>query len=124
MLKHEGLTRAILGSAFEVHSRLGPGLLESAYDECLCFELAFRGISFERQVPLPIVFKGVKLNCGYRLDLVISGEVVVELKSIDGFLPIDEAQLLTYLPLGNFPVGIMINFNVAKLKNGIMRRVR
>jgi GxxExxY protein len=123
VLRHEELTGAILGAAFEVHSMLGPGLLESAYDECLCSELALRGIPFERQVPLPLRFKKAALDCGYRVDLVVDGRVVVELKSVDGFLPIHEAQLLTYLRLGGYPVGLMINFNVRKLKEGIMRRV-
>ena len=123
MLRQEELTGAILGAAFEVHTQLGPGLIETAYDECLCYELAHRRIRFERQVPLPLTFKGVELNCGYRLDFVVDREVVVELKSVEGLLPIHEAQLITYLRLGRFPVGLMINFNVCKLKDGIMRRV-
>ena len=123
VLRHEELTSAILGAAIEVHSRLGPGMLESAYDACLGCEFASRGIAFERQLPLPVVFKGTSLDCGYRLDFLVARLVVVELKSIDGFLPIHEAQLLTYLRLGRFPVGLMINFNVLKLKDGIMRRV-
>ena len=123
VLRHEELTSAILGAAFEVHSQLGPGMLESAYDACLGCEFASRGIEFERQLPLPVVFKGTPLDCGYRLDFLVARLVVVELKSIDGFLPIHEAQLPTYLRLGRFPVGLMINFNVLKLKDGIMRRV-
>jgi GxxExxY protein len=123
MLSHEETTRAILAAAFEVHTGLGPGLLESAYEECLCYELAQRQVRFERQVPLPVSFKEIKLSCGYRLDFVVDGLVVVELKSIDDFLPIHEAQLITYLRLGEFPVGLLINFNVRRLKDGIMRRV-
>jgi GxxExxY protein len=124
MLEQEELTGTILGAAYEVHSLLGPGLLESAYEQCICFELSRRRIPFERQVPLALTFKDQKLDCGYRLDLVVSRHVIVELKSIDALLPVHEAQLLTYLRLGGFPVGLMINFNVRRLKHGIMRRVR
>ena len=123
VLRHEELTGSILGAAFDVHTRLGPGSLESAYEECLCYEFARRRIPFERQVPLPLAVEEIKLRCGYRMDFVVDRSVVVELKSIDGFLPIHEAQLLTYLRLGGYPVGLMINFNVRKLKDGIMRRV-
>ena len=97
MLRHEELTGAILGAAFEVHTRLGPGLLESAYEACLCHELAHRGIPFERQVPVPVSFKDSTLDCGYRLDLLVERQVVVEIKAVDEFLPIHEAQLITYL---------------------------
>jgi GxxExxY protein len=123
MLQHEELTGAVLGAAIEVHNQLGPGLLESAYEECLCLELTRRGVAFERQVPLSVTFQGINVGCGYRLDLIVGHLLVVELKAIDGFLPIHEAQLLTYMRLGNFPVGLMINFNVRKLKDGILRRV-
>ena len=118
MLRHEELTGSILGAAFEVHTRLGPGLLESAYDACLC-----HGIPFERQVPVPVSFKDFKLDCGYRLDILAARQVVVEIKAVDKFLPIHEAQLITYLKMGSFPVGLLINFNVRRLREGIMRRV-
>lgn len=117
------LTKEVIGAAMEVHRALGPGLLESAYEECLCHELSVRGIPFERQKPLPVVFKAVKLDCGYRLDLLVMNEVVVEVKAVEGLLPIHEAQLLTYLKLGGWRVGLLINFNVPVLKDGIKRIV-
>ena len=117
------ITSAIIGGAIEVHRILGPGLLESAYEECLCRELSLRGIPFERQRPLPVEFKGVQLECGYRLDLLVVDAVVVELKAVETLLPIHEAQLLTYLKLGGWNVGLLINFNVPLLKQGIKRRV-
>jgi GxxExxY protein len=117
------LTRQIIGSAIEVHRELGPGLLESAYEECLCRELNIRGVCFQRQLTVPLSYKGVDLDCGYRLDLLIKDTVVVELKSIECFLPIHEAQLLTYMKLLSKPVGILINFNVPLLKHGILRKV-
>jgi GxxExxY protein len=98
-------------------------LLESAYEECLCHELAIRGFTFERQKPLPVFYKGVKLDCGYRLDIVVEGLVILELKAINSIEPIHEAQLLTYLKLSNLKLGILINFNVSILKNGIKRIV-
>jgi len=117
------LTRQIIGAAIEVHRELGPGLLESAYEECLCHELRLRGLAFERQVPLPLVYKGVKLDCGYRIDVLIEKRVVVEVKSVECILPIHEAQLLTYLKLGGWRVGLLINFNVPLLKDGIRRLI-
>ncbi len=102
---------------------MGPGLLESAYEECLCYELSSRGVHFERQVPIPLIYKGLPLHCGYQMDLVVEEEVVVELKSIEKILPVHEAQLLTYMKLAHKRVGLLINFNVALLKNGIVRRV-
>jgi GxxExxY protein len=117
------LTGEIIGAAMEVHRTLGPGLLESAYEECLCHELGLRGLSLERQKPLPVVFKAVKLECGYRLDILIMNTVVVEVKTIEGFLPVHEAQVLTYLKLGGWRVGLLINFNVPVLKDGIKRIV-
>jgi GxxExxY protein len=117
------LTRAIIGAAIEVHRSLGPGLLESAYEECLCRELELQGIAFERQKPLPLEYKGLKLECGYRVDLVVDGTVVVEIKSVEALLPIHEAQLLTYMKLGGWKVGLLINFNVPVLKQGIRRLV-
>ena len=102
---------------------MGPGLLESAYEECLCYELSSQGVHFQRQVPIPLIYKGSPLHCGYQMDLVVEEQVVVELKSIEKILPVHEAQLLTYMKLAHKPVGLLINFNVALLKNGIVRRV-
>jgi GxxExxY protein len=122
-MKVNQLTGAIIGSAIEVHRGLGPGLLESAYEECLCRELSLRNVPFERQRPLPVEYKGVRLDCGYRLDLLVADTVVVEIKAVADVLPIHEAQLLTYLKLGGWKVGLLINFNVPVLKRGIRRRV-
>ena len=116
-------TEAIIGAAIEVHKHLGPGLLESAYEECLCHELNLRDIPFQRQIPLPVVYKGTKLDCGYRIDLLVKNEVVVELKAIEGILPIHEAQTLTYMRLGGWKVGLIINFNVPIVVKGIKRLV-
>ena len=116
------VTDVILGADIEVHKALGPGLLESAYEECLCHELSLLGMSYERQVPLPVVYKGVRLDCGDRLDVVVNDVVILELKSIEKVLPVHEAQLLTYLRLSNKKVGLLINFNTAALKDGIVRR--
>jgi GxxExxY protein len=113
----------IIGAAIEVHKKLGPGLLESAYEECLCCEMQLRGIEFERQVPLSLNYKGVVLDCAYRLDLLVEDKVIVELKSIEGLEPIHEAQMLTYLKLRNAWQGLIINFNVIMLKDGIRRLV-
>jgi GxxExxY protein len=122
-LKYESLTESIIGAAIEVHKELGPGLLESAYEECLCHELSGQSITFKRQVPLPICYKKIKLDCGYRIDLVVGNTIVLELKSVETILPIHEAQLITYLKLSKLPVGLLINFNVSILKSGILRRV-
>lgn len=113
----------IIGAAIEVHKMLGPGLLESAYEECLCCEMALRGIKFERQVPLPLNYKGVDLDCGYRMDLLVEDKVIVELKSIEALEPIHDAQLLTYLRLRDAWLGLIINFNVIMLKDGVRRLV-
>jgi GxxExxY protein len=123
MLIEEHTTEAIIGAAIEVHRELGPGLLEAAYEECFCHELHLRSLNFQRQVELPVVYKGLTLNCGYRLDVMVENAVVVELKAIEQILPIHQAQLLTYLKLTGKKVGLLINFNVAVLKNGIVRRV-
>ncbi len=117
------ITETIIGAAIEVHRALGPGLLESVYEECLCRELSLRGIPFERQRSLPVEYKGLRLDCGYRLDLLVADTVVVEIKAVESLLPIHEAQLLTYLRLGGWKVGLLINFNVAVLRQGIRRRV-
>ena len=119
----EDLTQEVIGAAIEVHKQLGPGLLESAYEECLCHEFHLRGISFTRQVPLPVEYKGIKLDCGYRIDVMVEDSVVLELKSIEAMLPIHDAQLLTYLRLAQERVGLLINFNVSVLAKGIVRRV-
>lgn len=117
------LTRQIIGAAIEVHRHLGPGLLESAYVKCLSRELYIKEVPFKREWPLPLEYKGVRLGCGYRLDLVVGDNVVVEIKSVEAVTPIHEAQLLTYLKLGGWNVGLLINFNVEVLKMGIHRRV-
>jgi GxxExxY protein len=117
------LTERIIGSCIEIHRHLGPGLLESAYEECLCHEMSVAGISFERQKPLPVHYKNVKLDCGYRLDLVVEQKIIVELKAVENLMPIHEAQLLTYLKLSGLTLGLLINFNVAMLKHGIKRIV-
>jgi GxxExxY protein len=122
-MEQEQLTEQIVGAAIEVHRGLGPGLLESAYEECLCHELALREIVFERQRPLPVEYNGVKLDCGYRIDLLIAKTVVVEIKAVSSLESIHEAQLLTYLKLGGWKIGLLINFNVPVLRNGIRRRV-
>lgn len=116
-------TSPIIGAAIEVHRQLGPGLLESAYEECLCHELHLRGMTFERQVDLPVLYKGVQLDCGYKMDLVVEQQVVLELKCVEKLLPVPEAQLLTYLKLSGKRVGLLINFNVSLLTQGIIRRV-
>jgi len=117
------ITEKIIGAAIEVHRTIGPGLLESAYEECLAHEMRLGKLNFERQVPLPVTYKGVTLDCGYRLDFLVEKAVVLELKAVDAIQPIHEAQLLTYLRLGGWTVGLLINFNVPVLKNGIKRIV-
>lgn len=117
------LTEKIIGAAIEVHRGLGPGLLESAYEECLAHEMGLRGLTFERQMPLPVAYKGVNLDCGYRLDFLVEKSVVLELKATESITPIHEAQVLTYLKLGGWTVGLLINFNVPALKQGIKRIV-
>jgi GxxExxY protein len=115
------ITERIIGACIEIHKQLGPGLLESAYEECLCHELASAGLQFERQKPLSVNYKSVRLDCGYRLDLVVEGKVIVELKTVDQLAPIHDAQLLTYLKLAGLTVGLLINFNVPILKDGLKR---
>lgn len=122
-LAESNLTREIIGAAMEVHRELGPGLLESAYEMCLCHELTLRGLSFRRQVRLPVFYKGIRLDCGYRIDVLVEERVIVELKSVEKITAVDEAQLLTYLRLNNTRVGLLINFNVPVLKDGITRRI-
>lgn len=115
------ITEKIIGAAIEVHRHLGPGLLESAYEECLCYELRQLGLKFERQVHLPIYYKGIKLECAYRMDLVVEDLIVVEIKATEQVPPVYAAQLLTYLKSAHKPVGLLINFNVPMLKDGIKR---
>ena len=117
------LTETIIGAAMNVHRELGPGLLESAYESCLVFELVKAGLHIEEQKPLPVLYKDVKLSCGYRLDLMVEDDVIVEIKSVDKLLPIHQAHILSYLKLSNCKVGLLINFNVTVLKNGIKRVV-
>jgi GxxExxY protein len=123
MLHDESLTKEIIGAAIEVHRELGPGLLESAYEECICYELSARGISFRRQVALPVSFKAVRLDCGYRLDLLVEESVIVELKCVEELNDLHKAQLLTYLKLSQLKVGLLLNFNVPLMKDGIVRMV-
>jgi len=123
MLREEELTEAIIGAAIEVHRHLGPGLLESAYQQCMAQELKLRGNNFRREVDLPINYKGIILDCGYRMDFVIEEKVVLECKSKEKLIPIDEAQLLTHLKLSGHKIGLMINFNTAVIRNSIIRRV-
>lgn len=123
MLVHQALTEQIIGAAIEVHEEIGPGLLESAYEECLCGELGLRGLRFQRQVPLPVTYKGARLDCGYKLDIVVEDKVVLELKAVEATTPLHEAQLLTYLRLSRKRVGLLMNFNTVVMKNGVTRRV-
>ena len=113
----------MIGAAIEVHRALGPGLLESAYDQCLSRELSLRQIPFDRQKPMPVQYKGVRLDCGYRLDFLIAGLVVVEIKAVEALLPIHQAQLLSYLKLGGWKLGLLINFHAPLLREGIKRVV-
>jgi len=123
-LLHEELTERIIGAAIEVHRALGPGLLESAYEECLCHEFNLCGIQFERQVPLAVEYKGVKLDCGYRLDLLVEKVLIIEIKNLEHVLPVHEAQLLTYLKMSGKRVGLILNFNSSVLtRGGVVRKV-
>jgi len=115
------LTHTIIGAAIEVHRQLGPGLLESAYEECLARELTVRGLGYQRQKAVPVVYKEVKLECGYRMDILVEDRIVLELKSVEALNPVHEATILTYLRLSGRSVGLLINFNVAILKDGIRR---
>ena len=122
--QRDQLTEQVIGLAIEVHRQLGPGLLESAYEACLCKELALRQIPFEKQVPLPIHYKGMDLDCAYRIDVLVAGLVVLELKAVDKIEPVHEAQLLTYLKLTERWLGLLINFNVPVLRDGVKRIVQ
>ena len=121
MLEDNPVTEKILGAAIEVHRHIGPGLLESAYEECLCLELSNCGLRFQRQVHLPVQYKGVRLDCAYKMDLVVEDSVIIEIKAVDALLPIHKAQLLTYLRASGKRTGLLINFNVVMLKDGIRR---
>jgi GxxExxY protein len=122
-MRDKELSHAIIGAAIEIHRTLGPGLLEAVYEECLARELTLRTIPFERQKPIPLVYKDLKLECGYRLDFLVSSRIVVEIKSIEAIAPIHESVMLTYLRLSGSPLGLLINFNVPILKDGIRRFV-
>jgi GxxExxY protein len=120
---NDPLTQRIIGFAIEVHRQLGPGLLESAYEECLCYELREAGLAFQQQVPLPVIYKAVRLDCGYRIDIVVEDSVTLELKTVERLIPIHEAQLLTYLRLSGLRTGLLLNFNSPVLRDGIRRMV-
>lgn len=117
------ITESIIGAAIEVHKSLGPGLLESAYEQCLQYELEDRGLKVERQVPVPVIYKELKLEYGYRLDLLVENAVIIEIKSIDVLNPVHEAQILTYLKFAEKKIGLLINFNVKLLKHGLKRYI-
>jgi GxxExxY protein len=121
--ENDPLTESVIGFAIEVHRQLGPGLLESAYEECLCFELKQSDFAYRRQVPLPVTYKSVRLDCGYRLDIVVEQSVILELKTVERLLPVHEAQMLTYLKLSGVRTGLLLNFNSAVLKDGLRRLV-
>lgn len=120
-MEFDELSRSVTGCAIEVHRNLGPGLLESTYRQCLACELSHAGIAFQMEVPLPVRYKDILLDCGYRIDLLISGDLIVEIKSVEARLPIHQAQILTYMRLASVPLGLLINFNVTKLQSGIKR---
>jgi GxxExxY protein len=122
-MEFDPVSREVIGSAIEVHRLLGPGLLESSYEECLVYELQKKGIVIERQKPVPVIYKEIRLNCGYRLDLLVDGNVIVELKAVDFLNQVHEAQILTYMRFARIKTGLLINFNVTILKNGIKRYV-
>jgi GxxExxY protein len=122
-MEFDDLSNKVIGSAIEVHKSLGPGLLESSYERCLSFELSAAGIRHEIQKELPIQYKSLRLDCGYRIDMLVEDKLIVELKSIEKIIPIHEAQLLTYMKLSGVKIGLLINFNVLRLKEGIKRYV-
>ncbi|OLA98466.1 MAG: GxxExxY protein [Verrucomicrobia bacterium] len=122
-MEFDELSRSVIGCAIEVHRNLGPGLLESTYPQCLACELSHAEIAFQMEVPLPVRYKDILLDCGYRIDLLISDDLIVEIKSVEALLPIHQAQILTYMRLASVPLGLLINFNVTKLQSGIRRFV-
>jgi GxxExxY protein len=121
--QNSALSDQIIGIAIEVHKALGPGLLESAYEECLCHDLKSDGIAYVRQMPLPVTYKGVRLDCGYRLDVVVERQLIIEIKAVERLMPIHEAQMLTYLRLSGRKVGLLLNFSSVVLKDGLRRFV-
>lgn len=121
LLTENELSNIIIGFAIEVHNQLGPGLLESAYQECLCYELINAGLDVKKEISLPIVYKGITLDHGYRIDLLVNNKVVIELKTVEQFTDVHFAQVLTYLKLGNYKLGLLLNFHVSSLKHGIKR---
>ncbi len=123
-MEYEDLTQKIIGCAIKVHKELGPGLLESAYEECLAYELENIGLKIERQKPVPVVYREIKLDCGYRIDILVEDKIVLELKTVDEFNPVHEAQIITYLKFSGKKIGLLINFNVLKLKDGLRKYIR
>ena len=123
LVHHSEVTERVIGLAIEVHRHLGPGLLESAYEECLGYELAEHGIGHRRQVPLPVIYKGVRLDCAYRMDIVVEKRLIVEIKAVEQITPLHEAQILTYLRLSGIRVGLLLNFNAVTLRSGLRRFV-
>jgi GxxExxY protein len=121
--QRDALTERVIGAAIEVHKTLGPGLLESAYEECLCFELEQLGLTVRRQVPIPVVYKSIRLEQGYRIDLLVNDCLIIEIKTVDKIIPVHEAQLLTYLKLSGIKTGLLLNFQVALLRDGLKRMV-
>jgi GxxExxY protein len=115
------ITKTVIGCAIEVHRNLGPGLLESAYEECLAYELCKKGLTIKRQQPTPVVYKEIKLECGYRIDILVENSVILELKVVEAIVPVHEAQILTYMKFANKKLGLLINFNVSILKDGVRR---
>jgi GxxExxY protein len=122
-MEFDEVSRNVIGCALEVHRTLGPGLLESTYRQCLAYELSHAGIPFQMETPVPVRYKEILLDCGYRIDLLVSGRLIVEIKSVESLLPIHHAQILTYMQLANVAIGLLINFNITKLQNGIKRFV-
>ncbi|MFD2564506.1 MULTISPECIES: GxxExxY protein [Aquimarina] len=120
-MTEDEISKIIIGCAIEVHRNLGPGLLESAYQECLCYELKKKGLKLHKEKPLPVIYKDIKLDQGYRIDILVENKVVIELKTVEHFTDVHSAQVLTYLKLGGFKLGLLINFHVSLLKNGIKR---
>src|SRR5947199_7158684 len=122
-MEFDELSRSVIGCAIEVHRNLGPGLLESTYRQCLACELSHAQISFQMELPLPVLYKEMLLDCGYRIDVLVAGDLIVEIKSVESLLPIHQAQILTYMRLAKIPIGLLMNFNITKLQNGIKRLV-
>ncbi|WP_298549158.1 GxxExxY protein [uncultured Aquimarina sp.] len=120
-MTEDEISKIIIGCAIEVHRNLGPGLLESAYQECLCYELKKKGLKLHKEKPLPVIYKDIKLDQGYRIDILVENKVVIELKTVEHFTDVHSAQVLTYLKLGEYKLGLLINFHVSLLKNGIKR---